>query len=241
MSKFEEKKYKQSLLEDTPDLWEQIDSKLDGIYQSDSKPDMDMTPNNNSNIAKKKRHINIYKVSGLIAACIGLILIPLSISLENGGKNMSTVNKDSTSSEYANNDSITNNVMDGIDSIDSIDSNSSTDDIKGIAPEEFAADIDKDSPSNEGNATVTKACINFVVKGTVHTPDIGLIYYGTVNTTNTDKIPTNSTVYVSLRNLSRTELRNQHKIGSAIKVTINDFSYTSSETKPYYASSIIKN
>lgn len=239
MSKIEEKKYKQSLLEDTPDLWEQIDSKIDGIYETDSNPDMDMTPRASSNTARTKRHFSVYKVAGLIAAVVALVVIPLSINYNNGDRLMKSAKKENSTNNYAFDDSVTDNAINSIDSITS-NNNSQTDSVNNIAPEENATDANKNS-TNKGNISNTEACINFIVKGTVHTPDIGLIYYGTVDTTNTDKILTKSTVYVSLRNLSRTELRNQHEIGSAIKVTINDFSYTSSETKPYYATSIIKN
>ena len=62
MSKFEEKKYKQTLTDDTPDLWAKIDSKLDdSLFTTDSAPNMDMKPKK-SNLSPKKKTLKPSKV-----------------------------------------------------------------------------------------------------------------------------------------------------------------------------------
>ena len=82
MSKFEEKKYKQTLIDDTPDLWDKIDSQLsDNMFTTDSKPDMNMKPGSNSSpsMKKKVKPVKIYKVAGILAACIALLIIPVAL------------------------------------------------------------------------------------------------------------------------------------------------------------------
>ncbi len=132
MSKFEEKKYKQTLIDDTPDLWAKIDGKLDkALFISDSAPDMDMTPKKDKTQSKntvtafekgKLKPSKVYKIAGLVAACLAIIIIPITIKSTNRTKE-AELTKDAFSDTILSDSN--NNGENDVDSFDATDNSTS--------------------------------------------------------------------------------------------------------------------
>ncbi|MBE5936109.1 MAG: hypothetical protein E7262_10090 [Lachnospiraceae bacterium] len=292
MSKFEEKKYKQSLTEDTPDLWDKVNNALpDDMYTTDSAPDMNTKPTNTSTPKEKKKlkPSKIYKVAGIIAACLCLVSVPLILKAYNSNNIKTALNTEvAKDSMPIQEDSIGNEAAEnGV--LPDLNSNSAPLDDNGIASKkdilDNKTDTDKSSnpgsagsptnqgstkpsnnedtkdtsmitkpslgnntttdnrsnaflPKNEGGEHLKEGELLFEITELKQVPKIGLVYKGVVKASQNKTIAAQCQLYISLSQLSRTELGKKHEVGSQITITVKDTSYASCLDKPYYAGSI---
>ena len=239
MSNFEEKKYKQTLINETPNLWDRIDSNITDIYTKDSAPNMDMTQlNNSSPRVNKPKTIKIYKIAGIIAASIAVIAIPLAI------KQVTNTNKYELTKDAMPDQEIFDTTINSITSnvtSDSVSENSNTIDKDAISDTEAETDSITNSNDCKGETTMdTTNTITCTITKQDYSDSLGLIYIVKVTDTNIDNISKDSIIYISLRNLSKTELGIKHEIGSSLTIKLGDTSYLSTLDKPYFVTAIIK-
>ena len=297
MSKFEEKKYKQTLTDDTPDLWAKIDSKLDdSLFTTDSAPNMDMKPKK-SNLSPKKKTLKpskVYKIAGIIAACLAIIIIPIAI--KTSSKQNEALTKDAAIDSILSNaigDNNSTNKEESFDSINGQDENSeqvfdtsngavTSDNISGEnthigdhTSKEYAniddkttkkpqsqntsegqiklpSNEDKDSsndssssgggvfiPKGEGGEHLKNGQIHYRIDSIHNDPKLGLIYKGTATASKDSTIAPECIFYLSLKELSKTDLGKKLNVGDKITISLKDTSYAACLDNPYYATSII--
>lgn len=302
MSKFEEKKYKQTLANDTPDLWDRIDKKLDdSLFSTDSAPTMDMKPKKDLSTHKKEKikPSKIYKIAGIIAACLALIIIPLTIKnstkmassdlmknqLESDLTNSITSDEDDKSAPLDN--FVTQNNISNNSNKEDASNNSSKDEFKDSnthigdhTSKDYANIEDKDKnqnnayknnegeiklPSNDksnqssggsgadnagsySNGSLTprgesdehlkEGQMIFRIDAIHQQPKLGLVYRGMVTASKEKTIQVECEFYLSLIELSKSDLKKQLNVGDKIIITVKDTSYAALLDKPYYASSI---
>lgn len=231
MKNNEESNYKEYAKESTPDLWDRIDSNL---------PEEMFTKDSSSKITKFKRR-KIYTISTILAA--SLILVTLTAVQKSSNRLQQYSSENSSYDAIANN----KNVTDSINSIGEPESSNSNSVNSNKNSEE-----DNNSPytlndnaitSNETLDSKEEQIPDMTITLTVtkhHTTDIGLVYEGIVTSTTSKNIAIKDTVYVTLRQLTRHELRHTYEPKESFTITVTDDRFTSSANKPYYATSLIK-
>ncbi len=269
MNPNEEKEFKEYLKDNTPDLWAKIDSNLPaGMYTKNSldtkstsqKEKESQTENDNTDdidspslkkVVKFKRR-KIYAISTALAAC--LIFASLTVISKQGIYNSPRLEMNKSTSSVKDVDN-KDSLIDSNDSIanNSINSNEAYSDTEPNAVDEHTIDpstdkknqdsiVNKDTYSNDGVLDYESIKNLLTVRISVnksHNTDAGLVYEGTVVYTSSKTIKRQQTIYISLRNLTRHDLKHTYVKDELFHVEIQDDKYVSTLEKPYIATKMI--
>ena len=226
---------------------------------SDTLSDAELDEPSSNKVVKFKPR-RIYKVAAILAACMIFAVLAMYEYSGNGPSNFTSRselakdstndyvsnikgdhdNKDNSLSEDSSNidnstnsntyDSIVENEIDSNENTEPETNNDSTNNATKDSVEDKASPSATIAPKENASAdTIIKVNVLYLHS---ENEDIGLIYKGIVIDTNSSTINKQQTVYVSLRNLSRHDLRHTYKIGETFTISINDDSYTSTLKKP---------
>lgn len=195
----------------------------------------------------------IYKISAILAACLVLVSLGIySYHLNGHGikQESNMFAKDNISSVADTDDTNSSSDKKSWNNNSNYDYNFENNAVTNESANDSTLESDMDnidsSKDNSPLSTVaptatTDRIINIQISvKKLHTTDIGLVYEGIILHTNSGSLQPKQTVYVSLRNLTKHDLRHTYEPNETFKVTIATDSYVSSVNNPLFATEMIQ-